>query len=108
MKSLDKQIDVVKNLREKLKLEEAKLQVLLKECNSEKLGRAFTTQTPIEILHLPQRAYSALISVGILSIETLQVTPISDLRRIKNLGNKGVSIIIDTCRKKEIELVLTK
>jgi len=107
MSDLEQQTALVEKLRINLKAEEMKLQTILNKINTEKLGNTFKGYTPIEVLHLPERVYNALVSSNISSLEKLQITPVSELKWIKNLGIKGINILNDICRKKGIILKIT-
>jgi len=106
MVTLDQQLKLVKKLREDLKIEEARLCLLLKKDNNKKLGNIFKEQTPIEVLHLPERAYKALIYSNIFSLEKLQIMPVSELKLIKNLGIKGIREIVKKCKEYGVNLEL--
>jgi len=106
MVTLDQQLKSVKKLREDLKIEEARLCLLLKKDNNKKLGNIFKEQTPIEVLHLSERAYKALIYSNIFSLEKLQIMPVSELKLIKNLGIKGIREIVKKCKEYGVNLEL--
>ena len=107
MVTFQQQVGVVKDLREDLKSEEQKLQVFLKERNNKLLGTTFSTKTPIEVLKLPDRTYNALLNAGLSSVEELQIRPISELRNLKNIGDKGLHSLLSACQEKGINLALT-
>jgi len=101
------QVRMVNNLREDLKNAEYALQVFLKERNSKLLGITFDKKTPIEILKLPERTYNALIKAGLSSVEELQIKPISELRNVKDIGDKGLQFLLSACQEKGINLAVT-